>query len=273
MFKGSAMKTLKIVNIFFCCVALAGLAACGGGGGGGGGGTPPPDSANVSAPVPTRIMGLYSSGSDVGEIVSVVTPDLDFYALYFRSAVTPDIFSGKLDLALNGAANSTSAGIFYDKNNITPTPVSNVAASFTNSSLLTYTTSLFDGSLQRLSAPDSTVYSSSAPAVLDDIQGTWSGRWKDGYGFTEASITISNSGTSTLSTLNYCELRPVIAVIPGANIFKVTLAIPNSLNCDRGGDLLTGVAVIYKSPLDGKKRLDMVAVDATGSGISFRSDR
>ena len=268
------MKTIKIISICSAWVVLAGLAACGGGAGGvGGGGTPVSDVANVSAPVPTRIMGLYSSGAGVGEIVSVVTPTLDFFALYFRSEVTPDIFSGKLDLALNGAANSTSAGIFYDKNNITPTPVSNVAASFTNSSLLAYTTSLFDGSLRRLSAPESTVYSSSAPAVLDDIQGTWSGRWKDGYGFTEASITISNSGTSTLSTLNYCELRPDIAVILGANIFKVTLAIPNSLNCDRGGDLLTGVAVIYKSPLDGKKRLDMVAVDATGSGISFRADR
>jgi hypothetical protein len=63
-------------------------------------------------------------------------------------------------------------------------------------------------------------------------------------------------------------------VIPDANIFKVTLAIPNSLNCTRSGDTLGGVAVIYKSPLAGKtERLDLVAVDATGSGISFRGDR
>jgi hypothetical protein len=271
MIKGSFMKTIKIVNIFCCWVVLAGLAACGGGGGG----IPSPDSVNVnvSAPVPTRIMGLYSSGSGVGEIVSVVTPDLDFYALYFRSEVTPDIFSGKLDLGHNGAANSTSAGFFYNKNNITQTPVSNVTASFTNSSTQAYSTSLFDGSLQRLSAPGSTVYSPSAIAELSDIQGTWLGHWKDGYAVTGASITISNSGTSTSSTLNNCQLNPVITVIPDANIFKVTLDISSSLNCARGGDLLTGVVVTYKSPLDGKKRLDLVAVDGTGSGISFRGDR
>lgn len=265
------MKTIKIVNIFCGWAVLAGLAACGGGAGGGG--TPLPDVANVSAPVPTRIMGLYSSGSGVGEIVSVVTPTLDFFALYFRSEVTPDIFSGKLDLGLNGAANSTSAGFFYNVNNPTETAVSNVTASFTDSSPINYTTSLFNGSLKRLSAPESTVYSSSASAVLGDIQGTWSGSWKDGYGITEASVTVSNSGTSTSSTLNYCQLRPVITVIPDTNIFKVTLDIPVALNCARSGDLLTGVAVIYKSPLDGKKRIDLVAVDPTGSGISFRADR
>jgi hypothetical protein len=270
MLKGGVMEAIKIVNIFCCWIVLAGLAACGGGGGGV---TPSLDSTNVSAPVPTRIMGLYSSGSEVGEIVSVVTPDLDFFALYFRSVLTPDIFSGKLELGLNGAANSTSIGFFYNVNNPTGTEVSNVTASFRDGSPLTYTTSLFNGSLQRLSAPESNVYSSSVPAVLDDIQGTWSGSWKDGYASTNSGVTILNSGSSSLSTLNNCQLRPVFTVIPDANIFKVTLAIPNSINCARGGDLLTGVAVIYKSPLIGKKRLDLVAVDATGSGISFRSDR
>jgi hypothetical protein len=273
MFERNVMKIISLLNI--CCgwVVLAGLAACGGGGGGGASVTLP-ESANVVAPVPTRIMGLYSSGSGIGEIVSVVTPELDFFALYFRSVITPDIFSGKLDLGINGAANSTSAGLLFNVNNGSGSAVSNVTASFTDSSLQTYTTSLFNGSLQRLSSPADGVYLSTAAAVLGNLQGTWSGSWKGAYGSSVANLTFSNTGTSSASTLNYCQIRPVITVIPNTNIFKVTMAIPNSLNCARGGDSLTGVGVIYKSPLAGKnERLDLVAVDAAGSGISFRGDR
>ena len=65
-------------------------------------------------------------------------------------------------------------------------------------------------------------------------------------------------------------------------MFKVTLHIPiKSVGgiCARTKDQingvnLNGVAVIYKSPLAGStSRLDLIVVDSTGSGISFRGDR
>jgi len=278
MHEGVFMKT-KLINTFVSLAVLVGLAGCGGGGGGG---VPQAGNENIVAPVPTVIKGFYTGTLGSKELISVVMPDLDFFALHFRSLSNPDIYSGKLSMGLNGVSNVTSAGLFAYVSGVLKLG----SATLTDGSLQTYSGMLnVDSQLPlnfTVSAPASSVY----PVSQDTLQGRWSGIWSDGLSITGAqipfAIDISTSGNMVLvsaPTVNSCELTASIKPVSGVNTFSVAMTIPVMTGCVRtvdkqSGALLNGVAVIYKSPDSAKAwRFDLVAVDATGSGISFRGDR
>ena len=283
MFKGGVMKTIKIVNIFFGGVVLAGLATCGGGGGG----APSMDIAPSTAPVPTIIQGFYSGTLSNKEVVSVVTPGLNFFALHFNTANNPDIYSGKLSLGFSGAAATTSEGLLANVSGVVRTGT----ATFTNGSPQAYSASLKLASQLALdfsaAAPESGVYQITTAANLDALKGRWQGVWSDGGATTGTEsapfgIDISQAGEMTLpgvSLVNSCRLSAFIAPLLGANIYSVDLNISVLTGCVRtvdkqNGVAMKGVAVIYKSPVAGKtERLELVVVDGTGSGLSFRADR
>ena len=258
---------------------LIGLIGCGGGGGGS---TPP------VAPTSTLIKGLYSGTLGNKEVVSVVTPGLEFFALHFNTPNNPDIYSGKLNFGLNGAASTTGDGL---RANVSGSLRSGTA-SFTNGSLDAYSGSLNLASQLALeltlTAPLSGTYQVSHQPSLSELQGRWQGIWSDGGTTTGTesapfSIDISNRGAMTLlgvGLVNSCQYTASISPQADANIFTVVLTIPVLTGCVRtvdkpSGVVLNGVAVIYKSPVVGKiSRLDLVVVDgATGSGLSFRGDR
>jgi hypothetical protein len=239
-------------------------------------------------PTSTLIKGLYSGTLGSKEVVSVVTPGLEFFALHFNTANNPDIYSGRLSFGLNGAASTTGDGL---RANVSGSLRSG-SASFTNGSLDAYSGSLNLASQLALeftlAAPVSGIYQVSHQPILSDLQGRWQGIWSDGGTITGTelapfSIDISNLGVMTLagaSLVNSCQYTASISPQTGANIFSVVLTIPVLTGCVRtihkpSGVILNGIVVIYKSPVAGKtSRLDLVVIDeATGSGISFRGDR
>ena len=274
------MKT-ELINTFLNLAVLVGLTGCGGGGESG---APQTGQENIPVPTATVIKGFYSGTLGSKELISVVTPDLDFFALHFRSLNNPDIYSGKLGMGLNGVANTTSSGLLAYVGGVLNSKPG--AASLTEGSLHTFT-GIFNVDSQlplnfSVTAPVSSVY----PISLDTLQGSWSGIWSDGLSITGApnpfTIAISSSGNMALvtaATVNSCGLTASIKPIIGVNIFSVVITIPVMTGCVRtvgkqSGALLNGVAVIYKSPDSVKTwRLDLVAVDASGSGMSFRGDR
>jgi hypothetical protein len=275
---------IKLTTVYISLFVLAGLAGCGSGGIG-------PDAPQVSkepeaVTIPTVTRGFYSGTLDSKEILSFVTPDQDFFALHFRSSTNPDIYSGKLSMGLNGAANVTNAGLrAYVGGGLKLG-----TASLTNSSLQTFS-GIFNVASQlplnfTVSAPATDVYQVSSEASLSALQGSWAGTWSDGLSTTGVSspftIAISSSGAMTLSTsstVNSCQLSASLTPISTVNIYKVALTIPLLTGCVRTDGkfselMLNGVAVIYKSPIAGKtSRLELMAVDASGSGMSFRGDR
>lgn len=270
-----AFMNKKLINTCISMLMLAGLTGCGGGG------SPQIGNENLTTSLPTDIKGFYLGALDRNELISVVTPDKEFFALHFRSSTKPDIYSGTLNFGVNGAANATSAGLIADvSGNLRPW-----MASLTNGSPDAYTgnltASLQEPLLFTVSKPASSVYLIAQEALQSEISGDWLGHWSDEGAESELNIAIDSSGVMRLpfgSKVKNCGFSASITPINTVNIYKVVLTIPLQTSCPRtegkfNDVILNGAAVIYKSPLDGKKRLDLVAVDATGSGISFRGDR
>lgn len=282
MLESVVMKT-KRMNTYLSLAVLVGLVGCGGGGGGGAG-APQTGSENVAAPVTTVVKGFYSGTLGSKELISVVTPDLSFFTLHFRSSNNPDLYSGKLNLGVNGVASATSAGLLaYVGGVLNPKPGT---AAITDASLLAFNGIFNMDSQLPLNFSVAAPLSSHYPVSQSTLAGSWSGIWSDGLSlagvpipFTIAISSSGNMGLLTAATVNSCELTASIVPIASENIFSVSMSIPVRTGCVRtvgkqNGASLNGVAVIYKSPDSLKTwRLDLVAVDASGSGMSFRGDR
>ena len=269
------------------CLALT-LAACGGtasdGAAPSGGGSTPSSG--------TVLQGVYSVTLENKEFLSVITPELDWYALYFERLAygNPDIFSGKLSLGVDGRAAISSVRVFQIAKSALPlTGTASISAATLQGygvNLTGITSALGDSLSFSVTALAPTSYNPGKAASYADLQGTpgWQGSWYDGDTSNLSSLQFSsNGGVSSVSALNYCDLSSLtLAPLSGVNLFKVTLNIPvKGLGgiCLRSKDRLTGVdlsgvAFQSKSPLAGKSwRLDLIAVDSAGSGISFRGDR
>jgi len=249
-------------------------------------------SSNIAPSPSTVLQGVYSVTLQNKEFLSVITPEFDWYALYFERLTygNPDIFSGKLIVGVNGLATIASVRAFQIAKSALPlTGTASISAATAQGyivSLSGVTSALGDSLSFSASALAPTSYNPSTAASYADLQGTpsWQGSWYDGDTSNLSSLQFSSNGSvSSVTSLNYCDLSGLtLAPMSGVNLFKVTLNIPvKSLGgiCLRSKDRLTGadltgVAFLYKSPLAGKSwRLDLIAVDSAGSGISFRGDR
>ena len=253
-----------------------------------------PDGAVTVPPTPgpTQLMGVYSVTAGTQELLSIATPSHEWYAVYFENPVsaTPSIFSGTVTLGVGGAATidtlrafqvSKSPAPLVGKANILGATLSSY--NFTASAI----TSAANNTLSFTSnALDAATYNLSNFAGYGDVQGTpsWQGTWYDGITSNQTTLRLTPTGTVTsVTSLNYCDLTSLaLQPLVSANMFKVTLHIPISgvggiclRTKDRpNGVDFNGIAVIYKSGLAGKSwRMDLIAVDSSGSGISFRGDR
>ena len=268
---------------------LAILGACGGS---------VADSAMPNGPstggvaVNTVLGGVYVASMEGKEFVSVVTPELNWYALYFErlAHTNPDIFSGQLRLGLGGLATVVDLKAFQIAKSALPLSGS---ATITAGTLNNYRVSVTgitsaQGNALTFSADalSPNTYSLVRTAQLSDIQGApaWQGSWYDGDTSNNSPLQFSANGTvSSIAALNYCDLSTlVLTPMNGVNLFKVSLSVPvigSGGICLRtkdhpAGINFSGVAVVYTSPLPGKTwRLDLIAIDSAGSGISFRGDR
>lgn len=124
--------------------------------------------------------------------------------------------------------------------------------------------------------PASTTYSAGLAPDLASLSGTWVGPWIDGLrSSTSASVRINNGVITLPNAVLDCSVSVGSAATldSNVNLYRVTLVFPSFPNlCARHDQSLAGVLVVYALP-NGRRRLELVAVDGSGSGIAFRGEQ
>ena len=235
-------------------------------------------------PPPTVLAGAYTGTLYDKSFVSFVTasafPQINWYALYFfdtgSADIIPVIYSGSAALGNSGVATVAAVREFGSS---VPAAVRTGSASITAASVQAYQLSM-----SNLSAPDNQAMAPNTSAVVTDasISGTWSGVWSDNINAASNAAASVQFDAALAATVNFggCSrtIRLASATASASPYFAVTAEVPVQTNCPRNTSAsalsLSGVAFVYPSPLAGKtRRLELVVVDSTGSGFSFRGDQ
>ena len=205
-------------------------------------------------------------------------PQINWYALYFfdtgSADIIPVIYSGSAALGNSGVATVAAVREFGSS-----AAVRTGSASITAASVQAYQLSM-----SNLSAPDNQAMAPNTSAVVTDasISGTWSGVWSDNINAASNAAASVQFDAALAATVNFgsCSrtIRLATATASASPYFAVTAEVPVQTNCPRNTSAsalsLSGVAFVYPSPLAGKtRRLELVVVDSTGSGFSFRGDQ
>ncbi len=287
------MKSRSADNVGFirgtsgglCAFALAACLTVSGCGGGAAPETVAGSKSNPetpAAPPATLLAGAYTGTLYDKSFVSFVTASassqINWYALYYfdtgSAAIIPVIYSGSAALGNSGAATVAVVREFGSS-----AAVRTGSASITAASVQAYQLSM-----SNLSAPDNQAMAPNTSAVVTDasISGTWSGVWSDNINAASNAAASVQFDAALAATVNFggCSrtIRLVSATASASPYFAVTAEVPVQTNCPRNTSAstvsLSGVAFVYPSPLAGKtRRLELVVVDSTGSGFSFRGDQ
>jgi len=287
------MKLCSAGNVGFIRRASGGLwafalAACVTVSGCGGGAAPETVAGSKSnpetpaAPPATVLAGAYTGTLYDKSFVSFVTasasPQINWYALYYfdtgSAAIIPVIYSGSAALGSSGAATVAVVREFGSS-----AAVRTGSASITAASVQAYQLSM-----SNLSAPNNQAMAPNTSAVVTDarISGTWSGVWSDNINAASNAAASVQFDAALAATVNFggCSrtIRLASATASASPYFVVTADVPVQTGCPRtpgaSAVSLSGVAFVYPSPLAGKtRRLELVVVDSTGSGFSFRGDQ
>ena len=241
-----------------------------------------PNAGTPAVPPATVLAGAYTGTLYNKSFVSFVTasafPQINWYALYFfdtgSAAIIPVIYSGSAALGNSGVATVAVVREFGSS-----AAVRTGSASITAASVQAYQLSM-----SNLSAPDNQAMAPNTSAVVTDasISGTWSGVWSDNINAASNAAASVQFDAALAATVNFggCSrtIRLASATASASPYFAVTAEVPVQTNCPRNTSAsalsLSGVAFVYPSPLAGKtRRLELVVVDSTGSGFSFRGDQ
>ena len=271
------MNFFRVLSQLGLLCSLLMLGACGNGDGA----DNPTDPTTPTPPntTATVLSGAYQgtavASSGTQEFVSAITPAGKFYAMYFWSAI-PDIYAGTATLGVNGNA-TVSALRAFQNGAIAGTHTATV----TGASSTSYVLNPVGFSVRTPSSA-----SAAALSTTSDLSASaWTGTWSDSAlvgALANQSLTFDSTGL--LSNFNFyssCRsANTTLSVLPitGGSLYSVTLNIPQITGCDRtetSAVEMTGVAFVYPlTTVPGKsQRLDMVMVDSTGSGITFRGER
>jgi len=262
--------------------ALAACLTVSGCGGGAAPETVAGSKSNPAAPPATLLAGAYTGTLYDKSFVSFVTasasPQINWYALYYfdtgSAAIIPAIYSGSAALGSSGAATVAVVREFGSS-----AAVRTGSASITAASVQAYQLSM-----SNLSAPNNQAMAPNTSAVVTDasISGTWSGVWSDNINAASNAAASVQFDAALAATVNFggCTrtIRLASATASASPYFAVTVEVPVQTGCPRtpgaSSVSLSGVAFVYPSPLAGKtRRLELVVVDSTGSGFSFRGDQ
>ena len=241
-----------------------------------------PNAGTPEVPPVTVLAGAYTGTLYNKSFVSFVTasafPQINWYALYFfdtgSAAIIPVIYSGSAALGNSGVATVAVVREFGSS-----AAVRTGSASITAASVQAYALSM-----SNLSAPDNQAMAPNTSAVVTDasISGTWSGVWSDNINAASNAAASVQFDAALAATVNFGSCSRTIRLTPAtasaSPYFAVTAEVPVQTNCPRNTSAsalsLSGVAFVYPSPLAGKtRRLELVVVDSTGSGFSFRGDQ
>jgi hypothetical protein len=272
------MNFFRVLSQLGLLCSLLMLGACGSGDGADNTTDPTTNPTPTPTTTTTVLSGAYQGTATTTygtqDFVSAITPDGSFYALYFLSTI-PDIYSGTVTRGVNGNATIPTLRMYP---NITSPTVVNQTASVAGASSAGYVLTPLTGSSDR--TPSS--FTATALASTSDLNsGAWTGTWSDSALGTMSTSALTLGSSVTLNISNFFTLCTTIAPtlsiesIASAPLFGATLTIPSNTACARTNTTLTGVAFVYPlTTVPGKtQRLDMVMVDSTGSGITFRGER
>ena len=247
------------------------LTACGGGGGGS---APPVADTPNPNPTPTVLASAYvgtvnsqgfwavlasASGQDRLELLAVN------YNGVASSSVSTTLYSGKVLAGVNGGA--AASGLRTMRADGT---VRDGTASFSAASLTGFVAS-FDASVPLDAA------SHPATAVLpeDAVAGDWTGRWVDAADSnTSLSLRgLAGGGTFPINVPKCSGVSLRLGAWQAASgLYPVQLDYPVSqTGCVRQNSQLKGWAFVQQT--GAKQTLRFMAVDTTGSGISFSAER
>lgn len=184
------------------------------------------------------------------------------------------IYTGSAALGSSGVATVAAVREFGSS-----AAVRTGSASITAASVQAYALSM-----SNLSAPNNQAMAPNTSAVVTSasISGTWSGVWSDNINAASNPAASVQFDAALAATVNFgsCSrtIRLASATASASPYFAVTAEVPVQNNCPRNTSAsalsLSGVAFVYPSPLAGKtRRLELVVVDSTGSGFSFRGDQ
>ena len=287
------MKSRSADNVGFirgtsgglCAFALAACLTVSGCGGGAAPETVAGSKSNAGTsevPPATVLAGAYTGTLYDKSFVSFVTASassqINWYALYYfdtgSAAIIPVIYSGSAALGSSGAATVAVVREFGSS-----AAVRTGSASITAASLQAYQLSM-----SNLSAPNNQAMAPNTSAVVTDasISGIWSGVWSDNINGAINTAASVQFDAALAATVNFgsCSrtIRLASATASASPYFAVTVEVPVQTGCLRtpgaSAASLSGVAFVYPSPLAGKtRRLELVVVDSTGSGFSFRGDQ
>ena len=283
-------------------LALVGLLqSCGGQSGGSGpsgNSTPTADEtkrnsilANTANTGPTDLQGLYKGNliNTTDEFLILVVPDTGTNVLayaWYRKAAQPlvaHLYQGQMTLGTQGAASSASAWTISEGTNNYPG-----TATITGGSL---SAMIADISITRsnvvaksqmvVSALLSSEYVFNAPPTgLSDLSGTsWSGSWSSRGNNTSSNLIFDSIGSANATQsimvegCTYASDQQTwswSAHASGKNIFQVQLNLGSGTltSCFWAGKQLSGIAVVSQKATG--PQLDMMLLDGTGAGISYR---
>jgi hypothetical protein len=124
--------------------------------------------------------------------------------------------------------------------------------------------------------PASTAYSAVVAPDLTSLNGSWVGTWIDGLRSSALATVRITNGVITLPTAVLdCSVSAGSAAVldSNVNLYRVTLVFPSFPNlCARHDQSLAGVLAVYALP-NGRRRLELIAVNSSGSGIVFRGEQ
>ena len=274
-----------------CAAATLALAACGG--------TPDalivdPPAAKASDPVPpgpaaTVLAGLYKGTLDSNpnhEFLAMVVPasgkNVQVYGWYYGAADAhlAHLYSGQLELGTLGIASNVPQ-TWKVSEGIDPNPYL-ATANVSNGSL---TKLVADLSIGRSSITNyqlvtdglsATSYNFNA-APIDLRTSQWNGYWSSKANTVSGKMVFgANAMPNVSDTLWSCFAgTPPLTwtwAAQSTNYFKVTLSLGSITLCqDWQNRRLEGVAVISRQ--NGLDQLDMMLLDGTGAGISYRGTR
>jgi hypothetical protein len=241
--------------------------------------------------------GAYqgTAAGNSSDFVSFLTPspDLVWYGLYFlqsdpNASIFPDIYRGTLTSSTSNSANIASPGLtaFQFSThlvNSSPSHLSTGGGSITGASASSYQISLSGITLNNNQSNPS--FSANAVSSYATLPGSWSGTLTDNLSTASAALTLSFNSAGALSnsvSYAFCPLNLTLtaAALASNPYYLARLEIPVSTGCVRtppgsiSPTVLSGIGFIHASPVAGKtKRLEVILLDATGSGISFRGDQ
>ena len=274
-----------------CAAATLALAACGG--------TPDallvdPPASKASDPLPpgppaTVLAGLYKGtldGNPNHEFLAMVVPatgkNVQVYGWYYGAADAhlAHLYNGQLELGISGSATNVPQS-WKVSEGIDPNPYP-ASANVSDGSLSKLVADLSIGrnsvSNYKLLADGLTATSfnfNAAPMDLSTSQ--WNGYWSSKTNTVGGRLVFgANAIPNVSATLWPCFMgTPPLTwtwAAQSSNYFKVTLSLGSITLCqDWQNRRLEGVAVVSRQ--NGVDQLDMMLLDGTGAGISYRGTR